>query len=285
MKRFILNPGNRRRPLGGAMRTCSGKSAWRFAAAFPWLRRAKERSVCSAIIYAFLISSAFAQSDAQFAKANQEFAAGQFKEAIDDYEGLVRTGPWSANLFYDLGNAHFRNGNFGRAILNYERALALNPRHPEADANLRITRDEARALELTASRTERALRFMNLNQYAIAAGIAFWVGAFGIIALFFARRRSGRLLTMSILSLSIFAVAVAAIVGIDNGNRGRALAIVTDTGAEARVATADNANRVLTLPPGSEIRILSKRGDWIYAALPNNLRGWISAKSAESVRL
>jgi len=285
MKRFILNPGCRRRPLGYAMRARFGKSAWRFAAAFAWLRRAKERSVYSAIIYAFLISSAFAQSDAQFAKANQEFAAGQFKEAIDHYEELVRTGPWSANLFYDLGNAHFRNGNFGRAILNYERALALDPRHPEADANLRITRDEARALELTASRTERALRFMNLNQYAMTAGIAFWVGAFTITALFFARRRSGGLLTMSILSLSIFAAAVAAIVGFDNGNRGRALAIVTDTGVEARVATADNANRVLTLPPGSEIRILSKRGDWIYATLPNNLRGWISAKSAESVRL
>jgi tetratricopeptide (TPR) repeat protein len=240
------------------------------------------------IIYAFLISSAFAQSDAQFAKANQEFAAGQFKEAIDDYEGLVRAGPWSANLFYDLGNAYFRNGNLGRAILNYERALALDPRHPEADANLRIVRDEARALELTASRTERALRFMNLNQYGITAAIAFWIGAFGITALFFARRRSGGLLGMSILSAlggSIFALAVAAIIWVDAGNRGRALAIVTDTGVEARVATADNANRVLTLPPGSEVRILSKRGDWIYAALPNNLRGWISAKSAESVRL
>ena len=285
MKRFILNPGCRRRPPGDAMRVCFGKSAWRFAAALAWLRRAKKRSVYCAIIYAFLISSAFAQSDAQFAKANQEFAAGQFKEAIDDYEGLVGAGSWSANLFYDLGNAYFRNGNLGRAILNYERALALDPRHPEADANLRIARDEARALELTASRPERALRFMNLNQYAVTAGIAFWVGAFGIIALFFARRRSGGLLMMSILSLSIFAVAVVAILGIDNGNRGRALAIVTDTGVEARVATADNANRVLTLPPGSEIRILSKRGDWIYAALPNNLRGWISAKSAESVRL
>ena len=277
MKRFILNTGFRR--------VCFGKSAWRFAAAFAWLRRAMRRSVYSAIICAFLVSSALAQSDTQFAKANQEFTAGQFKEAVDDYEGLVRSGPWSANLFYDLGNAHFRNGNFGRAILNYERALALDPRHPEADANLRIVRDETRALELTASRTERALRFMNLNQYAITAAIAFWVGAFGIIALFFARRRSGGLLTMSLLSLSIFAAAAVAIVGIDNRNKGRALAIVTDTGVEARVATADNANRVLTLPPGSEIRILSKRGDWIYAALPNNLRGWISAKSAESVRL
>lgn len=230
-------------------------------------------------------SATFAQSGAQFAKANQEYAAGQFKEAIDDYEALVRSGQWSANLFYDLGNAHFRTGDFGHAILSYERALALDPRHAEADANLRIARDEARALELTPSRTERSLRFMTLNQYALTTAIAFWIGVSGFATTFFARRRSLGWLTMSILSLSIFALATAAIVSVDYGNKGRALAIVTDKDTEARVATADNANRVLALPPGSEIRILSRRGDWIYAALPNNLRGWISAKSAEQVRL
>ena len=92
-------------------------------------------------------------------------------------------------------------------------------------------------------------------------------------------------LSLSILSLSIFAFSVAAITSVDFGNKGHDLAVVTDKEVQARVATADNANSVLALPPGSEIRILSKRGDWIYAALPNNLRGWISAKSAENVRL
>jgi hypothetical protein len=60
---------------------------------------------------------------------------------------------------------------------------------------------------------------------------------------------------------------------------------VTGDKVEARLATADNANRVLTLPAGSEIKIVSQRGDWIYAALPNNLRGWMPANSAEQVRL
>lgn len=239
----------------------------------------------SAIAVLGAVSPAVAQADAQFAKANQEYAAGHFKEAIDEYEALVRSGQLSANLFYDLGNAYFRTGDFGRAILNYERALALDPRHPEADANLRIARDQARALELTASAPERSLRFMSLNQYAIVASIVFWIGTAGIVVSMMGRRRSFALMMMSILSLAVLVLSVTAIVKIDNGNKGRALAIVTDRGVEARVATADNANSVLALPPGSEIRILSKRGDWIYAALPNNLRGWITAKSAESVRL
>ena len=61
--------------------------------------------------------------------------------------------------------------------------------------------------------------------------------------------------------------------------------MVTVKEIEARLATADNAKSILLLPAGSEITILSERGDWIYAALPNDQRGWIPASSAERVRL
>ena len=227
--------------------------------------------------------SLFGQDAAQFAAANQAFKAGQFTEAINDYEALVRGGRWSANLFYNLGNAYFRSGDLGRAILNYERALMLEPHHPEAGANLRIARDEARALELISTPTERALRFMNLNQYAVIAAVSFWGAIFAFVFWWFARQRATAWIGLSILSLSIFVLTLAALISLKNGNKGHALAIVTDKEVQARVATADSANSVLALPPGSEIRVLSKRGDWIYAGLPNNLRGWISASSAENV--
>src|SRR3989440_6697655 len=172
-------------------------------------------------------SSVLAQSDADFPKANQEFAQGHFKEAISGYEALVRSGQWSANLFYDLGNAYFRTGDFGRAILNYERALALERHHPEAVANLQIARDEARALEMQQTWLERYLQFASVNQYIIAATGAFWVGAFCIVALIFARRRSARLIALSILSFSVCALAILATCKIDRGSKGRALAIIT----------------------------------------------------------
>jgi len=230
----------------------------------------------------FFVSTAFAQ-DALFAKANQNYAEGNFKEAIDGYETLVRSGQWSATLFYDLGNAYFRAKDFGRAILNYERALALDRHHPESEANLIIARDEARALEMQQTWLRRHLQFASLTQFAIAASAAFWLGIFCVIGLILARRRSARVFALSILSFSIFAAAVFAIYKVVNEDKGAA--IVTGNEVTARLATADNANSVLALPPGSEIKILSTRGDWVYAALPNNLRGWIPAKDAEQVRL
>ena len=237
----------------------------------------------SLIFGVFAASSVSAQSAAQFVKANQDYAQGHFKEAIDGYEAVVRSGQRSANLFYDLGNAYFRTGRLGPAILNYERALALDRHHPESQANLQIARDESRALELQPTWLKRYLEYANPNQYSVAAAVAFWVGVFSITLLAFPRRRRGRIFALSILSWSIFAVTVFGAYKIDS--EARNMAIVTDQKVQARLATADNAGSVLALPPGSEIKILSRRGDWIYAALPNNLRGWIPANAAELIRL
>jgi tetratricopeptide (TPR) repeat protein len=246
----------------------------------------KALTCCIAFLFSgFWAGSSLAQPDADFTKANQEYAQGHFKEAISGYETLVRAGQFSATLFYDLGNAYFRVGDFGRAILNYERALALERHHPEATANLQIARDEARALELQQSWPERYLQFASVNQYSITAAIAFWLAIFVVVNLIFARRRSAAMITALILCLLVCAVSIYGVYALERGSKGDAVAIVTGKDVQARLATADTANSILALPPGSEITILSTRGDWIYAALPNNLRGWIPAKDAQQVRL
>ncbi|PYK10887.1 MAG: hypothetical protein DME61_02275 [Verrucomicrobia bacterium] len=239
----------------------------------------------AASLCALSISSLSAQADSDFAKANRDFAQGHFKEAISGYEALIRDGQWTANVFYDLGNAYFRAGDFGRAILNYERALALAQHHPEATANLQIARDEAHALELEPNWPERYLQFATVNQYSVTAAVAFWVAAFCLAALIFTPRRSAATISLLLVMVLVFAGAIFAIWQVERGSKGNALAIVTGKDVQARLATADTANAVLALPPGSEVKILSTRGDWTYVALPNNLRGWIPAKNAEQVRL
>src|SRR5438046_8599819 len=157
-------------------------------------RKNSSASYIIVVCCALFASSAFAQSETDFTKANMDYVQGNFKEAISRYETLVSSGQWSANLFYDLGNAYFRTGDFGRAILNYERALALERHHPEATANLQIVRDEAHALEMQQSWPERHLEFASVTDYSIAAAIAFWLAAFAIVMVIFARRRSATLI-------------------------------------------------------------------------------------------
>ena len=217
-------------------------------------------------------------SDDLFAKANTEFAAGNFKAAVADYEAVVGSGAWSANLFYDLGNAYFRDGDFGRAILNYDRALRLDRHHPEADANLRIVRDQAHSLELAPPALERYLNFGTANFFAVVAAIFFWLTIILLIL------RPGRVLS-AVAGIFLTAICAFAAYKSENGTHGHGLAIVIVENTEARVATVDSARSVLALPAGSEVLILQERGDWNYAALPNDQRGWIAASAVEKVRL
>jgi len=97
-----------------------------------------------------IASSRTAQSDARFTKANQNYAQGHFPEAISSYEALVSAGQGSPNLFYDLGNAYFRTGDFATRSWNYD------GRSPWSDiirshGQLQIARDEARRAELQQS--------------------------------------------------------------------------------------------------------------------------------------
>ena len=238
--------------------------------------------VISALV-AFVATSGFAQSDPEFAKANDEFAKGDFKAAISDYEALVHAKQWSAPLFYNLGNAYFRAGDFGKSILNYERALALDPHQPEAAANIVLVREEARALELQRNGFDSALKHVSATPVTIAAAVGFWVLLFGVILRIFSRQRSVLPMTLATLGCLVAVVSAAVVYRIETTRSN--LGVITGHDTRARLATADNASTVLQLPPGSEVQILSRRGEWMYAALPNNLKGWLPSSSVESVRL
>jgi tetratricopeptide (TPR) repeat protein len=230
-------------------------------------------------------TSARADAEATFGKANADYAAGNFRSAVESYNSLVQERQWNAALFYDLGNAHFRLGDMGRAVLNYERALALAPVQPEAHANLQFVREQSRALELSKNWTEEHLNYLTRDQFTCLGTIAFWAAVFIFCGLCLARRRSV-VWVFTLLLLSAIAVGSAfAVYQLETGSNGADLAIVIADKVQARLATAENAGTVLVLPPGSEVKILSQRGQWSYAALPNDLRGWIPATSAERVRL
>jgi len=224
-------------------------------------------------------------ANSAFARANADYAAGKYASAIEGYESLVKNGHWNASVFYDLGNAYFRQNDSGRAILNYERALALDPTQPEARANLQLVRDRARALELNRNWAEQHLDFLTRDQYTWLGAIGFW-GAIAIaIGLNFSKRRPVVWTFTMVLLGMIAASAAAAAYQLENGNSGRDLAIVVGKNVTARLAAAESVGAVLVLPPGSEIKILSTRGSWDYAALPNDQRGWVPNGSAERVRL
>lgn len=69
---------------------------------------------------------------------NEHYRLGNYDVAIDYYGMVLGAGYASADLYYNLGNAYYRTGQMGPAILNYERALRLKPTMSDAKENLAL---------------------------------------------------------------------------------------------------------------------------------------------------
>ncbi len=73
--------------------------------------------------------------------ADTEYKKGNYQQAIKDYESLLKAGE-SSELYYNLGNAYYRTDNITKAVLNYERALMLDPGNRDIRFNLQFARSK-----------------------------------------------------------------------------------------------------------------------------------------------
>jgi hypothetical protein len=86
-----------------------------------------------------------AQSEAWaavFAHANRLYEEGGYEEAAAKYEEIVASDLQNGRVYYNLGNAYFKQEKLGLAILNYERAHRLMSRDEDIKANLAYARSQ-----------------------------------------------------------------------------------------------------------------------------------------------
>lgn len=221
-------------------------------------------------------AAAFGETGTQFAQANRKYEEGHYPEAKQLYEELIQRGTCSSNLFYNLANTEFRLGQKGKAALNYERALLLNPAHPEALANLKLLRSQTNAQ--IDQRGWRSLFGLISGDFAlILAAVSFWVVAW-FMAVGLLKGWSGA--SKFVLAGSLMILAYAGL-GFWLSTQQREIALVIAERAEPRFAPTDRAAQVSALTAGSRVRLLADRGTWVYCLLPDGKRGWLQASTVE----
>ncbi len=77
-----------------------------------------------------------AQNSTLFEQGNALYNEGKYAEAIDKYMSVLETDVHSAELYYNLGNAHYRLNNVAPSIYYFEKALLLNPKDKDIKNNL-----------------------------------------------------------------------------------------------------------------------------------------------------
>lgn len=94
------------------------------------------------LAFCLLMSTALSGFGASWQNANQAYSQGHYAQAIEMYHAIEKQGKVNADLYYNIGNTYFRLKRVGEAILYYERALKLNPRHRDARYNLEIAQSK-----------------------------------------------------------------------------------------------------------------------------------------------
>jgi tetratricopeptide (TPR) repeat protein len=231
-----------------------------------------------ACIFAIFILAVCAQADSYFADAREAYDAGKFADAKRIYEEGLRTNA-DANLFINHGNACFRLGDNGRAILSYERALVASPSHPDAAENLKFVRNRAGARVEDPGWRERILTAIPRRAAPWVATSVAWFGC-AWAAMAFARRRVLGLVAGGML-IALGATYAAGLVWMEKRRSQTAIVVVAK--AEARNEPLDRATIAETLPAGSRVREIGQRGAWKYCELPSGGRGWLPAETTERI--
>ena len=222
---------------------------------------------------------------------NQNYEAGQYAEAIAVYETIVEAGVHDSAVFYNLGNAYYKQGDLGRAILNYRRAQYLNPRDNDIAANLAIARlqtlDQLEPDEgLLANFVEIAEAWLTLNEALILASILWLlVGLFGVVAILSRRLRRVSLWVLGALGIFLLVGVISM------ANRyyleqtaPPAVVVASQVDVTSGPGTGEQYLVEFNLHTGAEIRLLESRPDWRRVALPGgNSQGWVPAQAVESV--
>ena len=171
---------------GGASRVDVEQALARAGAIVQALERARGIAPARALGVAaalMLAASALAAGgegpSALFIRANGLYGDGRYAEAAATYEQILAGGVESGAVQFNLGNAHLRAGDVGRAVLAYERARRLIPADPDLAANLGFAREAARDVperswlpRLAFPLADRA----STGALALAAALAWWVG-------------------------------------------------------------------------------------------------------------
>jgi len=214
----------------------------------------------------------------------QEESTGSQSEAIKDAEqALTVEGP-SAEGYFNLGLAFQKNDQPVEALLNYQRALVLDP-------GLKAARNAMSALAAKQHvplppRTwqDDITAFVHPEVLVAVGSTLTWVGMFVLLFTMFSSRRKSWVTGLGVVAVLVGSLSFATGWVSDPRLANGSLAMVmAKDGTELRTAPTNGSSPIVSLPAGSPVGVLSPRGPWTYVALGGGAKGWVPTDTLQPV--
>jgi len=221
----------------------------------------------------------------RFFEANQAYKNHQFQQAADGYHHLTENGVENGPVYYNIGNAYFRLGDLGRAILSYERARTLIPRDNDLAFNLSHARNQTQDAftDLQISSLSDFLGLGGLNRYEVFFGFILLNFLFFSLLCIRLYKKTEWTYYLSIFLAIVISIGGCALAlkwytwASDN----RAVILSEEVVVQAGPDSRDTV--LFKLHAGTVVRVERTENDWTLLQLSKDKRGWAESNQLERI--
>lgn len=244
------------------------------------------------ILFVFLIGAMQLAVAATKVEGDKAYQENKFEDAIKIYESVLADEGESAALYYNLGNSYYKTKNIAKAVLNYERALLLNP----GDADIRFNLDLARSKtvdQITPTSEvfivtwmKNITNLMSEKEWGTTGIVAFLLLLAGLALYIFGNRlilkKVGFIAAVLFLVVCVCANIFAG--GQKNKVIGRKSAIVMEPTITVKSTPNESGTDLFVLHEGTKVYIEdnSMKG-WKEIRLEDGKEGWLPTTSIEVI--
>ncbi|MGM0596398.1 MAG: tetratricopeptide repeat protein [Myxococcota bacterium] len=207
-----------------------------------------------------------------------------YVKAVELFKILVSRGVEHEDLYYNLGNAYYKINKAGYAVFYYEKALQIDPDHPDALYNLNLTKKliSSQNKDLVVSFDETSLwvkiiNWFHINTLYLAFAI-FWISFFALLIFLYFKKKDvikAALVTLTIIIGLVAIVFGVLLLGRQNYESSNEFGIILPDEVSVKEAPQKASNEFFKVHAGLKVEVETSDKSWIKIKLPNGMEGWV----------
>ena len=238
-------------------------------------------------IFAFVFSTiTLAQNEALFEQANSLYNDGNYSEAIKKYDAILKSGKHSAELYFNLGNSHYKLNHVAPSIYYYEKALQLATNDKEIINNIAFARNMTIDAIDTIPEVGFAKWIKNItNTFSFETWAKICVVLMSLFVIlfliyYFTYSTGKKRLTFvgSITTLTLSCLALVFAFHKYNLTKNDKPAIVFTQESKVKSEPNLRSTEAFTLHEGTKVQVLDTVNNWRKIKLADGKIGWISSE-------
>lgn len=243
------------------------------------------------ILFVSAAINLFAQVENLMREGNDLYQQEQYSKAIEVYNNILNQGYESYALFYNLGNAYYRIGNLGQAILNYEKGLKLSPGDEDLEYNLQVAK--ARTVDkinevpklFIVEWWESLISLFTVSTWAMIVAFLF-LFLLIIASLYFLTRSFNlqkTLLLAGIINLVALVFAIVFMIAQIDRETSIEYGILLEESITAKISPDAKSSDAFVIHEGIKFEIQDELNEWAKIKLADGKVGWLPNSSFESI--